>query len=78
VPGLNSETFWSFSIGAGLQIRPSDRLGIRLEARAWGTLIESDTTLFCLSGVQGASCGIRMDGRVLWQLETIAGIVVRF
>ena len=34
--GFDSDTFFSFSIGPGLQIRPNDRLGIRLEASVDG------------------------------------------
>ena len=78
VSGLDSDTFWSFSIGTGLQIRPTQRLGIRLEARAWGTLIESGSSLFCVSGIGGAACAIQIDGKLLWQVETFAGITVRF
>jgi opacity protein-like surface antigen len=74
----DGDTFWSFSIGAGLQLRPSDRVGIRLEARAWGTLIDSDTSLFCASGPEGALCAIAIDGSMLWQMEAFAGVVFRF
>jgi hypothetical protein len=41
-------------------------------------LIDSDTNLFCASGIGGAVCAIRVDGRVLWQIETFAGVVFRF
>lgn len=78
VSGLGDDSFWSFSIGTGLQIRPSARFGIRLEARAWGTLVDSDTRLFCRSGVQIAGCAIRVDGSILWQIEAFAGLVFRF
>lgn len=78
VRGLGDDSFWSFSIGTGLQIRPTERIGIRLEARAWGTLIDSDSRLFCRSGVQVAGCAIRVDGSVLWQVEAFAGLVLRF
>ncbi|MDH4110663.1 MAG: porin family protein [Gammaproteobacteria bacterium] len=80
-PGVttyDSDTFWSFSIGAGLQLRPSERIGVRLEARAWGTLVDSDTSLFCASGPEGGICAIAIDGRVLWQMEAFAGLVFRF
>ncbi len=75
---LDSDTFWSFSIGGGLQVFPSERLGLRLEARAWGTLLDSNTSLFCSSGLPGGACVITVDGRMLWQFETFAGVVVRF
>lgn len=73
-----SDTFWSFSIGTGLTFRPSARIGLRVEARAWATLIDSDSSLFCESGPEIALCAIALDGDVLWQLETFAGIVFRF
>ncbi|MEM9403897.1 MAG: outer membrane beta-barrel protein [Pseudomonadota bacterium] len=75
---LNSDTFWSFSIGTGLQVFPDKRLGMRLEARAWGTFIGSDSRLFCSSGPQGGLCAITVSGDMLWQVETFAGIVFRF
>lgn len=78
--GFDSDTFFSFSIGAGLQIRPDERLGLRLEARAFGTLIKSGSNLFCVSDPAGgtAGCAITVAGEVLWQLQTMAGIVFRF
>jgi hypothetical protein len=78
VPGLNGDTFWSMSLGVGLQLPLGERLGLRLEARAWGTLIDSDTDLFCQSGSGGATCAIEIDGHVLWQLEAFAGLAFRF
>ena len=76
--GSASETFWSGSIGLGIQIRPNSRLGIRLEARAYGTFIETNSEIFCGSGPAAAGCAVRIDGKVLSQIETIAGIVFRF
>ncbi len=76
--GGDSDTFLSFSIGAGWTLRASEHLGLRLEARAWGTLIDTDSSLFCQSGPDAALCAIALDGRVFWQVETFAGIVFRF
>lgn len=76
--GLDGDTFWSFSVGAGLQLLPAERLGVRLEARAFGTLVESDSSLFCTSGPEGGTCAIAVDGRMLWQLEVFAGLAFRF
>lgn len=75
---FEDDFFWSFSIGTGLTFRPSERIGFRLEARAFGTLISSSSDLFCHSGPEGALCAISIDGKMLWQLETFAGIVLRF
>ena len=78
--GFDSDTFFSFSIGPGLQIRPNDRLGIRLEARLFGTLLRSDSDLFCVSDPANeiASCAIAVSGDVLWQVQAMAGVVFRF
>jgi hypothetical protein len=80
-PGLSSfesDVFWSFSLGAGLNLMPTKRLGVRLEARAFATLLDSNTDLFCASGPAGAGCAISIDGNMLWQVEAFAGVVFRF
>ena len=74
----NSDTFFSGSIGVGLQIMPESRVGIRVEARAYGTLTSSDTDLFCQTGPDQNICAVRVDGKVLGQFETFAGVVFRF
>lgn len=76
--GSTSETFFSGSIGVGLQIRPGARLGLRIEARAYGTLISSSSELFCRTGPDQNICVALIDGKLLSQIETFAGIVFRF
>lgn len=76
--GVDSETFFAFSIGAGLQIRPNERFGMRLEARGYGTLLSSESDLFCQSGPAGAICAIRVEGNILWQWHAFAGFTFRF
>lgn len=78
--GFGSDTFFGFSIGGGLQIAPSSRFGLRLEARAFGTLLRSGSTIFCISDPGGgqAGCAITVEGDVLWQIQTMAGFVFRF
>ncbi len=75
---LESDTFWSASIGAGLQVFPTERIGLRLEGRVWGTLLRSSTDLFCSSDSQGGLCAIAVDGDALWQFTALAGVVIRF
>jgi opacity protein-like surface antigen len=78
--GYDSDTFFSFSLGPGLQIRPSERLGLRLEARAFGSLVRSGSDIFCLSDPASmtSACAITVSGEVLWQTQVMAGIVFRF
>ena len=74
----DSDTFFSGSLGVGLQVSPNRRLGIRLEVRGYAILTDSDTDLFCSTGPDQNVCAIRVDGKVLGQLETMAGLVFRF
>lgn len=76
--GSESDTFFSGSIGVGLLFRPESRLGVRLEVRGNGTLINSGTDLFCETGPNVNVCALRIEGDVLWQIDTFAGVVFRF
>ena len=78
--GYDSETFFAFSIGGGLQFWPNNRLGVRLEGRAFATLVRSDSNLFCVSDPANgtAGCAIAVAGEVLWQFQAMAGVVFRF
>ncbi len=77
-PGFDSDAFWSFSLGLGLHVSPASRLGLRLEARAFGTLLDSDSDLFCEFGPGNNICAVRIDGTLMWQTEALVGIVFRF
>jgi len=78
LPDSDSESFFSASLGGGVQIRARERLGFRLEARVFTTLIDDDSDIFC-SSIDGAGgCLIRVDARTLTQWEARAGLVFRF
>jgi opacity protein-like surface antigen len=74
---LDSETFWSFSLGAGMQFFPEERWGLRLELRGIGTVVDSDSDLFCVSA-GGAVCAFQLEGHVHWQMQAMAGATFRF
>lgn len=76
--GSQSDTFWSGSIGIGINVQPTRRFGIRIEARAYGTLTNSDTDLFCRTGPDLNFCAVRIEGDLLNQIETFAGFTLRF
>ena len=76
--GSESDTFWSFSIGGGVLIKPESRVGLRLEARYYGTLASSSTDLLCRTGPEGGGCAVRIEGEILSQFEAFAGVVIRF
>jgi hypothetical protein len=72
------ESYLSASIGGGLQFMATRRLGVRVEARAFTTFVESDSDVLCASTGQINLCAIRVDGTTLTQLEARAGLVFRF
>jgi hypothetical protein len=61
-----------------MKFLPTSRWGIRVEARAYGTMIDSSTDLFCSTGPDANTCAIRVKGKMLNQIETFAGITYRF
>ena len=73
-----SETFWSASFGLGVQIRPNSRLGARLEVRAHGAFLSSSSSLFCSTGPDINVCSVRIEGDLMMQVETFAGLTFRF
>jgi len=76
--GTRADTFFSFGVGGGWSFYPRERIGLRLEGRALGTLIDSDNRLFCGVNNGSGSCLIQTSGEILWQFEAQAGVVFRF
>ncbi len=80
-PGIidsNSESFFSASLGGGVQLNATKRLGVRLEARIFTTFVDSDSNIFCVSTGEGGGCLIQVDSKTLTQWEARAGLVFRF
>ena len=76
--GYSSDTVFAFGIGGGAQVFPTEQIGLRLEVRALGAVLDSNSDIFCASGPEGSSCAIRGSGNMLWQWEVFAGLVARF
>lgn len=80
-PGIidsGSESFFSASIGGGIQLNATNRLGFRLEARAFTTFVDDDSNIFCASSGGAGGCLIQVNARTLTQWEARAGLVFRF
>jgi hypothetical protein len=73
-----SDTFFSGSIGLGLKFREGQRLGFRLEGRAHGVLVSSNSSLFCQTGPDENICVVRLEGNLFSQFEAFAGVIFRF
>ena len=76
--GFGSETYFSAAFGGGWQFNASKRFGVRLEARAFTTFLDNDSSLFCQSDAGGAECLIAVESNTLTQWEARAGLVFRF
>ena len=71
---LDSETKLSLSLGGGLKFRVTDRTGLRVEGRWFGTFFNGVREVFCADG----SCRINVDGNVSSQVVVNAGLVIAF
>lgn len=76
--GYDSDTVFGFGIGGGAMLYPASRIGLRVEGRLLGAVVDSDSSIFCRSGPQGSACAFRTSGDVLLQWEVSAGLVARF
>jgi hypothetical protein len=76
--GGDAETYFAFSIGGGWRLWPTRRFGLRLEGRVYGTLIDSDSDIFCETGPENNTCLIASRSEVLWQWQVLAGASFRF
>lgn len=74
----SSDTFFSGSLGLGLKFREGERLGFRLEGRAHGVLVSSNSKLFCRTGPDENICVVQVEGDLFAQFEAFAGVTFRF
>jgi hypothetical protein len=72
--GLESETRFSLSLGGGVKLYLTEHVGIRLDARWFGTLFNGSGGVFCSNG----ACLVTVQGDVLSQYTANAGIILAF
>lgn len=75
---FDSKHFFSFGVGAGWYMQATERLDLRLEGRLLGTLLRSDSALFCETGPEENICALAADGDFFWQFQTSLGLAFRF
>jgi opacity protein-like surface antigen len=76
--GLDDVVEFSGSLGLGLSVPVSDRVTLRLEARGYLTLVDSDSAIFCSSIDGEGACRIVASGSTLFQAELSAAIAFAF
>jgi hypothetical protein len=73
--GISDEWRFSFALGGGAKKYFSDRFGLRGQARVWLTLLQSDSSFFC---VLPGGCLVSISGDVMAQAEFSAGLLFAF
>jgi opacity protein-like surface antigen len=78
LPGLDDETKLSFSVGGGVRFPITDHIGIRFDARAFITLLEDDTEIFCVSEPPSGACSIKPKSDTFLQYMGSLGVSIGF
>jgi hypothetical protein len=76
--GLDDETKLAFSLGGGFKVPITDHIGVRFDARAFITLLDTDGNLFCVSDSTGGTCAIRAKSDTFLQYQASLGVVIGF
>ncbi len=76
--GLESETRFAFTVGAGVRVPVTPHIGVRAEWRTYVTLLGSDSNLFCASEGGGATCLLRVKSDTFLQHSAQLGVIVGF
>ena len=71
--GLKSELYPSINVGVGYQWPLGNTFAVRVEARGYGTLINSSGGVFCSGG-----CVVSIKGDSVTQGELMLGLTTRF
>jgi len=75
--GLSDETKLAFSVATGLRIPINERFGVRFDARAFLTLLDTQGDIFCVSS-QGLTCRISAKSDTFVQYSATLGFIVGF
>lgn len=75
--GFKGDTYFSFSLGGGFRFLTDRPVGLSLDFRWLGAVINEDTDVFCLSA-DGLTCLIQADAGLTSQFRVLLGLNVRF
>ena len=76
-PGFDDETKIAASVAGGLRVPITDHIGVRLDLRAFITVLDTDGDLFCVSS-EGLTCNIRAKSDTFLQYSAALGVTVGF
>jgi hypothetical protein len=75
--GLDDETKFAFTLGGGLRVPITERFQVRLDLRAFATVMDSESEIFCVSS-GGATCRIQVKSDMFLQYSANLGVTVGF
>jgi hypothetical protein len=76
--GLDDETKFAATIGGGVRIPINERFGVRLDLRAYGTVLDSESDIFCVSSGGAGTCRIKAKGDFFLQYAANLGFTIGF
>ncbi|HET9446660.1 MAG TPA: outer membrane beta-barrel protein [Steroidobacteraceae bacterium] len=76
-PGLDDETKLAASVAGGFRVPITQHFAVRLDLRAFVTVLDTDGDLFCVSD-GGATCAIRAKSDTFLQYSANLGVTVGF
>jgi hypothetical protein len=76
--GLDAETKFAFTIGTGFKVPITDHIGVRFDARAFVSLLDTDGNIFCVSDSGVGTCAIRTKSDTFLQYHAALGLIVAF
>lgn len=74
----DDETRFSLSLGFGVDVPLSKRVGLRLETRGYLLFMSGNSEIFCQSGAAGGNCLARAAGDTMFQYSVLGGIALAF
>lgn len=76
--GLDAETKPALTIGTGVKVPITEHIGVRFDARAFVSLLDTDGNIFCVSDSGVGTCAIRTKSDTFLQYHAALGLIVRF
>ncbi len=74
LPGIGDDLRFSFTVAVGANYYLTKNLGLRIDLRGFGTVVENDTGFICVNG----GCVVNFSGDMLWQGEATASVFFAF
>ena len=75
--GLDDETKFAATMGGGLRIPINECFGVRLDLRVFGTVLDSESDIFCVSSA-GLTCRVKAKGDFFLQYAANLGVTIGF